>query len=145
MFLASRVASRWLREARQRRLTLYHGTKADKAAAILQRGFDLTLIKPRWTNDYAVSTLTTPRSIQKYFGDRPDTAIIEMTFNGNIITPEEASLITGFSNTPQSYARALLKEGVDAVMLNGAGAKQVYVYNVKALSNIHMWAAESAA
>ncbi len=126
--------------AGRKRVKLYHGTSAGNAAAILANGFELRLIKPRWQNDYAVSTLTSPKAILKYFGNKPGLQIIEMTFEGNM---EDMANVprcpSGF--TAPEYTNMLTTSGVDAVILSGPGARQVFVYNVSALSNLRLWQA----
>ena len=136
MLLHEKVAQRYLSA---RTMRLYHGTTVKAAESILQHGFDLHRVKPRWVNDYAVSTLTNPKAVQRYFGDSPGKVVLEMTFRGNMSTVEEVQIAAGLERRPEDYTRAVIKAGIDAVLLDGTGARQVFVYNVKALSDIHVW------
>lgn len=128
------IAARHL-ASQTKTLKLYHGTKPENAEAIIRSGFDLKKIHAQWTNDYAISTLTTPRAVLAYFGKNPG-VVLEMTFRGNLFTYEEIG--HPLVSSPQGYTRMLLEQGIDAVALNGS-PRQVFVYNTKSLSNIHSW------
>lgn len=116
----------------RRKMVLYHGVRSDESvASILKSGFDLTKIRPNWNNDYAVSTLTSPKAVEKFFGR--SVTILRLEFYGNVGTVGDVSV---YAKTPQDYTKQVVESGIDAVVLNGTGAKQVFVYNPKAISRI---------
>lgn len=137
---AVRVANRYLwARARTRTMRLYHGTTQARAEAILRDGFDLNRIKSRWVNDWAVSVLTSPTAILKYFGNKPGMVVLEMTFRGTVAELSDVQHIGSMAASPQDYNRRVRAEGIDAVALAGSGARQVFVYNPATLSSIHIW------
>lgn len=128
-----KIYEEFMNEAvQQRKLVLYHGVR-DKANvdSILKNGFDLTKIKTNWTNDYAVSTMTTPKSVSRFFGR--DITILRIEFEGKVGSPSDAH---SYASTPQQYTRDIIDSGIDAIMLDGEGARQVFIYNTKAIKRI---------
>lgn len=122
-----------------RTMTLYHGTKSPEL--VLAQGFDLSKIKPRWSNDLAVSTMTSPKPIYRFFADQT-IPIIQMTFTGRIATQAEASQVARSMGTKgaQAFTNAMLKAGIDATISEGdRGPYVVFVYNVGCLSNLKLW------
>lgn len=118
--------------------TLYHGVRKERnVIKILEKGFSLLYIKPRWMNDNAVSTTRTKKAAQGWFGKR-EVTILKFKFNGTIMKLdafEEASAeLNIFPSDARDYTRKIIAEGVDAVDTGGA----VYVYNLKAISNIEI-------
>lgn len=121
-----------------RKLVLYHGVKnhAD-AASIMKNGFDLTKIRPNWTNDYAISTLTTPKSVERFFGR--NITILRIEFEGNVGSPSDAHVS---AKNAQDYTKQMVENGIDAVMLDGTGAKQVFIYNLDKIKKITIFSKE---
>jgi len=124
---------------KRRTMKLYHGTRSDRADAIVRGGFDLGMVRPRWVNDYAVSTLTSPLAVQRYFGDRGDRTVLEMTFRGVVATSDEVRALVPYSSGAVDYTRRVRAAGIDAVVLDGSGARQVFVYNPDALTDVRVW------
>lgn len=130
----SRIAAQY-QASQVKTLKLYHGTKPESAEAIIRSGFDPKKFHAQWTNDYAVSTFTSPRAVLAYFGKHPG-VVLEITFRGNLATYADLGFIS--ASSPQDYTRRILEMGIDAVVLEG-NPRQVFIYNVKTLSNIHAW------
>lgn len=129
-------------KTQKKTLTLYHGVrKKENVEKILKQGFKLEFIKPRWTNDYAVSALTSSKGIKKYFG-RDDIPILKFKFSGNVYVPTQRfetipDYITKFASGPREYTRNVVKAGIDAVDLGGR-PKQYFIYNTEKISNIEL-------
>lgn len=129
-------------KTKKKTLTLYHGVrKKENAEKILKQGFKLQFINPRWTNDYAVSALTTAKGIRKYFG-REDIPILKFKFSGNVYIPTERfetipDYITKFASSPREYTRNVVKAGIDAIDLGGS-PKQYFIYNTDKIKNIEL-------
>lgn len=127
---------------KKKTITLYHGVrKKENVEKILKNGFKLQYINPRWTNDYAVSALTSSKGIKKYFG-RDDIPILKFKFSGNVYIPEQRfetipDYVTKFATSPREYTRNVVKAGIDAVDLGGK-PKQYFVYNTEKISNIEL-------
>ncbi len=121
-------------QIKKRTVTMYHGVKkAENVQKILNQGFKLINIKPRWVNDYAVSAVKSKAAVLKYFGR--DIAVIKFKFSGNMWSGDRWDTpIDTFASRPQDYTRDILKEGIDAVDLGG----QYFVYNVKKISNVEV-------
>lgn len=117
-----------------KKLVLFHGVKKlEDVDSIMKNGFDLSKIKPLWQNDYAVSTLTTWKSVKRYFGDK-QAAILRIEFDGTVASHDEVSI--GWVRDAKDYTDKVIKQGIDAVMLGGEGARQVFIYNVEAIKRI---------
>lgn len=115
-----------------KKLIFYHGVKnSENVNKILKDGFDLNAVKPLWTNDYAISVLTDPNSIRKFFGNK-DIPILKLEFEGNII---DFGKLGVSAKTPQDYTRQVIGQGIDAVRLEG-DRKQAFIYNTKAIKKI---------
>ena len=130
----------WLNEGetKVRTLTLYHGVKnADNVKKILDKGFNLIFIKPRWINDYAVSATKSKASVKKFFGNRPDVIVLKFKFRGNVWKGDQwdslKDEVGSFASSPQQLTRDIVKAGVDA-----ADQSCVYIYNPKKISNIEI-------
>jgi hypothetical protein len=106
------------------RMKLYHGVRDPKNVdKILKNGFDLREIHPIWTNDYAVSTLTSPKAVRAFFG--------------NLASYDDVSGLFGLAHDARDYTRKVVESGIDAVKLDSdRGAHQVFVYNPKAIKKI---------
>lgn len=88
----------------------YHVTKKANAAAIVQQGFDITKVKPRWQNDYAISLSRGEKAATDYFSHRdPKTgkplgmdtdkySLLEVTVKGRLFKND------GYDRGPVSYA-----------------------------------------
>lgn len=123
-----------LKEGKEvKKLTLYHGVRNSKDVNdILKNGFDLRKIKPNWQNDYAISTLTKPSYIFKFFGTK-DIKILKIDFEG--VVEDNPYSINVHATTPQEYTEDIVKDGIDAVRLGGDG-KQYFIYNLDAIKKI---------
>jgi hypothetical protein len=75
--------------------------------------------------------MTTPKSVARFFGR--NITILRIEFEGNVGTPGDAR---SYASTPQQYTRDVVDSGIDAVMLDGEGAKRVFIYNTKAIKKI---------
>jgi hypothetical protein len=88
----------------------YHVTKKENAAAILAKGFDITKVKPRWQNDYAVSLSRGAKAATDYFSkvdpttmkpvgmDTKKYSLLEVTVKGRLFKGE------AFQRAPVGYA-----------------------------------------
>jgi hypothetical protein len=120
-------------------VTLYHGVRDPKTLkSILDGGFDLKYVKPRWENDYAVSALMSKKAVSKYM--KAEMPILKFKVKGNVWKSEGqfdslASDLGIMASDPVDFNRKVLKAGVDAAILGGG---LVYVYNVKAISGIEV-------
>jgi len=125
---------------KKKTLTLYHGTKIENVDKILKGGFRLIYTKPRFTNDYAVSSLTTKKGVERYM--RRNIAILKFKFSGMVFFYDHFSsgpYAAELSSSPQAYTRRVLQEGIDASRLySSRGPFQYFVYNVKKISNIQV-------
>jgi len=121
-------------------LWLYHGTPEKNVDKILKTGFNLSFIKPRWINDYAVSALTTKKGVLKYM--RPGIVPLKFKFSGVVFFHEymgEGPDSARFAKDARTYNRKVLASGIDAVRLySERGPYQYYVHNVKKISNIQV-------
>lgn len=114
--------------------TAYHVTTRENAEKILQEGFKLEKVKPRWTNDYAVSL--SPTSIEKaaeYMADKDSWSkkglvMLAVTVKGRAF--KESDDLDFYAISPQSYTRSVLKAGWDA------SNDFTFVYNPKAIVKI---------
>lgn len=103
----------------------YHVTKVENAEKILSGGFDLGKVKPRWTNDYAVSLSRGEKPARDYFTQRdpktgkPTTfneekyAVIEVTVKGRLFKSDGYSSAVGYASSPQDFTRRLIDQGYD--------------------------------
>lgn len=115
-----------------RKKVFYHGVKKhEDVDKIIKNGFDLTFIKPLWSNDYAISVLTTPQDVRKFFGK--DVPVLKLEFEGDIAGPDDFNNV--YSNSPQDYTRKIVASGIDAVQLGGNGG-QFFIYNPKAIKRV---------
>ena len=125
---------------KKKTLWLYHGTSEKNVDKILKSGFSLSFIKPRWTNDYAVSALTTKKAVEKYM--RPGTVILKFKFSGNVYNYEyfgSGPDAAQFSSNARDYTRKVVGSGIDASKIySERGPYQYYVYNIKKISNIQV-------
>lgn len=144
----------FLTEAKTR--TLYHVTTKNAAASIIKRGFDLSLVRPMWPFDYAVSCCESLRDVRAYSGLSKSSAtpILAFDFVGTLATPADvvhAGLgdpLDGHAmttKTPQQIASAMILAGFDALRypyspasLTNSGQPIVYVYNTKIIHNIRL-------
>lgn len=119
---------------------LYHGTKEANVDKILKSGFNLSFIKPRWINDYAISALTTKKAVEKYM--RPGTAVLKFKFSGVVFFYEyfgEGPDAARFAKDARTYTRKVVASGIDAARIySDRGPYQYYVYNPKKISNIQV-------
>ncbi len=119
---------------------LYHVTRVENLPSLLKDGFDLTKVRPRWQNDYAIS-LSPKSNLEKamaYFmpniaGTTFDTqkyAVVAVTVRGRFMRDPDEVTVSGLSGA-QSFTRAAIKQGYDA-------SDNVYIYNPKAIGRIHV-------
>ena len=122
----------------KKRMKIYHGSA--NAAEIVASGFDFSKIKPRWLNDYAISTITSPKAIERYFGRA--IPIVEMVFSGELATSIEVSNMLHGQVLPRSskdYTKLILSMGIDAVIFGESGARIIYVYNPRSINNLNLY------
>lgn len=133
---------RYLKEGNIKKvtMTLYHGVKdPSKLKNIMKMGFDLSYIKPNWTNDYAISALKSKSEIQKYFPNKV-IPILKFKFIGSLWKSSGSfdsidSDLGVYEDDPKKYSREIINSGVDAVELGGG---LVYIYNLKKISKIEL-------
>jgi hypothetical protein len=130
----------WLNEGEEkvRSMTLYHGVRnPDNVKKILAGGFKLIYIKPRWANDYAVSAAKSKKAVEAFFGRR-EIIVLKFKFKGNVWKGDKFetldSVVGIIAGSPQQYTRDVVRYGIDASDLG----KQVFVYNIKKISNIEI-------
>lgn len=141
---AKRVSARYA-AAKRRSLKLYHGTS--HAEEVLTKGFDLTKVKPRWKNDYAISTLSDLQETVSYNGGakRAGFQIIEMTFSGMVVEYGDP-ILPGSSEklSPQEYTKRVVMAGIDAVLFGQGRKKMVYIYNPRSIKDMKIvWGAQN--
>lgn len=126
------------------RIFLYHGVKDPaNVEKILHGGFDLTKLESNWINGYGIPTFSKAEAVKKWFRN-PEIPIIQMTFDGNLVTPWEAEEIVApkahQSWGPRDYNNALVNGGVDAVMMESPfkGCKEILVHNLERVSNLKL-------
>ncbi len=120
--------------------TLYHVTKVENLPSLLKDGFDLTKVRPRWQNDYAVSLSAKPNleKAMAYFmpniaGTTFDTqkyAVVAVTVKGRFMRDADEVAVSGLSGA-RSFTQAAIKQGWDA-------SDNVYVYNPRSITRIHV-------
>lgn len=116
-----------------KKLIFYHGVKDPKnVETILARGFSLFKVNPIWTNDWAISVVTTVKAVKDFFGNKKIT-ILKLEFDGNIIDRDELGNI--IASSPQDYTHQVVDMGIDAVRLAGDFG-QAFIYNPKAIKKI---------
>ena len=127
-------------QVKKQTLWLYHGTLKKNVDKILKGGFNLSFIKPRWINDYAVSALTTKKAVEKYM--RPGTAVLKFKFSGVVYYYEyfgEGPDAARFAKDARTYNRKVVASGIDAARIySERGPYQYYVYNPKKITNIQV-------
>lgn len=119
-------------------LTLYHGVRDVKnVKAILETGFKLQYIKPRWLNDYAVSAVKSKKAAQRFFGDR-EIIVLKFKFKGAVWKGDRydnfGQEVGTFTSNPQQFTRDVIKAGIDAADQGGT----VFIYNPRKISNIEI-------
>lgn len=130
------------------RIFLYHGVKdSANVNKILEGGFDLTKIQSEWISGYGVSCFSKAEGVRKWFRN-PNIPIIQMTFDGNLITPWDAEDIikprvekNWMSNwSPQQYNLALIDNGIDAVWMESPfkGCKEIRVHNLLKIHDLKL-------
>lgn len=116
-------------------MTLYHVTKLDKVDSILKNGFDLTKVKPRWKNDYAVSATKGKKQATAYFSrtgqdiDETKYALLEIKVKGRYTKTETP---VEYAYDPQDYNKRIISKGLDGQNFKA----MVYVHNVKSIASI---------
>jgi len=121
--------------------TLYHVATHEKVKSLLQNGFDITKVKTRWTNDYAMSLNSSKRldKAMEYFtpnvkGSMLDTSkywIVAVTVRGRFFDPRYDDPVGYGARSPQEYTRRVIRAGYDA-------SENVFVYNPQAITRIHL-------
>ncbi|RKX20216.1 MAG: hypothetical protein DRP51_06050 [Candidatus Zixiibacteriota bacterium] len=130
----------YLTEGQQkvRTMTLYHGVRdSSNVKRILDKGFSLFYIKPRWVNDFAVSAAKSKKNVIKFFGNS-NIVVLKFKFRGNVWKGARfetlGSEINSFANTPVEFTRAAVQAGIDA----SDQGHTVFIYNLKKISNIEI-------
>jgi len=131
--------NQWLTEGEEkiRTMTLYHGVRdTDNVKKILDGGFKLIYVRPRWVNDYAVSAAKSKKAVLKFFGR--DIVVLKFKFRGNVWKGARfetlSSWINSFSRESRKFTRDVLSAGIDA----SDQGHTVFIYNVKKISNIEI-------
>jgi hypothetical protein len=113
----------------------YHVTLRDNANSILSTGFDINRVKPRWTNDLAVSLNRGKVNAANYFMKTAETslnskkyALLEVTVKGRLAKDYNG----GYAHTPRDFRRGILADGYDGQDLG----TMVYLHNPKAIVSI---------
>ena len=122
---------------------VYHITKRENAEKILEEGFKLSHVRPRWLNDYAVSLSVGQAKAERYFTATDQTfneekyAVLEVTIKGRYT---DENLPVGSAYSPQDYTSKITKLGWDGQDLNGV----YYVHNPKSITSIKHVKAKTA-
>ena len=116
------------------KMTLYHGVKNESAVdSIIEHGFDLAKIRPIWTNDYAISTMTTKAGVLKFFGR--NVPVLKLEIEGVIVSYFKVNV--PHAKDAQDYTRQIVAAGIDAVILDSdSRIRQVFIYNTKSIKSI---------
>jgi len=122
-------------------MTLYHATKPENMDKIISKGFDLSLVKPRYKTDYAISAAKSKKDIEFWFGDKSNIKVLKFKFKGNIVSIKDKKSyhtlpMIEFRRrfpTAQDYTKEMLKQGIDAL-----DAGTIFIYNTNAISNIEI-------
>lgn len=118
--------------------TMYHVTRKENVDDILESGFKLEKVNPRWTNDYAVSlTDGTMADAMKYFTPTSDGAIFNTEKYSILEVIAKGRFYKDSDNVNYSFVgargwmRMAIKDGWD-----GQGGRNTYIYNVKSIVKI---------
>lgn len=129
----------WLTEGEEkvRTMTLYHGvTDPNNVKKILDGGFKLIFVRPRWVNDYAVSAAKSKKNVLKFFGR--DITVLKFKFRGNVWKGARFETLSGwinsFSRESREFTRDVLRAGIDA----SDQGHTVFIYNPKKITNIEI-------
>ena len=122
--------------------TLYHVTTPEAAQSILRDGFDLSRVKPRWQNDYAVSTSVGLKPAVQYFMQRkngkPDPttfgnrAVLRVKVKGHFYDRDQDGEM--MATSAQGYTQRMVRAGWDAANVGG----NQYIYNPQAIFEISL-------
>lgn len=112
------------------RKVLYHMTTPEAAEKILKQGFDLSKVRPRWRNDYAVSTGKSKSSLRGYFSGDKGRVMLEIKASGRIYSRKQDSSILADGDS-KAYTRTMISLGWDM-----ADAGNVYIYNPDCIESI---------
>jgi hypothetical protein len=113
--------------------TVYHGTTHERADAILAHGFNLDQVKTRWTNDLAVSALTSERAVRKYFGRR-EVVVLRLKVRGRWARRNShAEGPVDHATDARDYTRQVVAAGIDAIHMDGG---LIYIYNPDAIQSV---------
>lgn len=139
--ISGRVPKRDGRPVPETTKRVFHVTKRENIEAILQNGFDLSRVKPRWGNDYAVSTTNAPLpKAMEYFMpytkgaqfDNEEYAVLQVTVKGRFYDYDTDQIpYRGQGLSPQGWTRAAVKDGWD-----GQAGANMYIYNPAAIMEI---------
>jgi len=127
---------KYLREGEEvkKTLTLYHGVKDPKnVAKILKTGFKLIYIRPRWTNDYAISAVKTRKQVENFFGRR-DITVLKFKFTGNVYV-----LTDRFDTVPDYIVGNCIASQTDPfnlIMMNHVGINYIVISASKTYPHI---------
>lgn len=131
---------------------MYHVTTREGAEKILREGFDLSKVKPRWRNDYAVSLGGSAKGVRLFFtrgmgrsgaklAERvkkypfpKDKVILEVEVKGRFGDMNQVSQTVGASSSPQDYTSRAARAGYDAA----GNSATTYVYNPQAIRSIRV-------
>lgn len=115
--------------------TLYHVTTKDNLESISKNGFDLSKVKPRWMNDYAVSLSTTQADAEKFFskpGQSLDDkyVVLAVRVKGRFAPSNKSPVMS--ATGPKDYTKQMIANGVDGLAMNAA----YYIHNPSSIQSI---------
>ena len=144
---------------RHKTMELFHMTKKENVDSILRNGFDITKVRPRWMNDYAISFMKKKNDALGFFtkgrfsgNEEIDSnlVLLKCKFIGTIISQDATDKIEINSNVydrksgrmirlnnleiAKIYTEKILQHKIDAVEAGNA----IYVYNPKTIKNIQI-------
>ena len=119
----------------------YHVTKWENVQPILEEGFDLKYVRPRWRNDYAVSLSKGLKPALDFFTgsgqyfNLDKYALLEVTVKGRFANEYDVRRDINFAgSSAQEYTRNFISSGYDAYDMSGG----LYVYNPRAITRIRV-------
>ncbi len=109
--------------------TLYHVTTTEGAKGIMESGFDLDKVSPRWNNDLAVSLAKSAKQAAAWVKS-DDAVLLQVKVKGRLFDSIGSPNVRATS--PMEYTKKMVAQGLDGQV---AGTT-VYVHNPSAVASI---------